>query len=189
MPFDREHYRKCINPLDVSENWDSDQFYGYYKGKHDICAQCAPRTILEMGVRYGYSAYAFMSACPAARYTGLDWIPGGDGGVGTDTFPYVRTILGDSATLVHQNTQDLKTLDQAYDFYHVDACHSLDGCLRDLQLCLTSAQPGAFILCDDYTHIASVRNACNQFCLDNVDRIKGTAYHASIRGEFLVTVK
>ena len=40
----------------------------YYDIKQDICRRVAPKTIAEIGVRAGYSAWAFLQAAPDAHY-------------------------------------------------------------------------------------------------------------------------
>jgi hypothetical protein len=40
----------------------------YYRTKWAIVPVLQPKTILEIGVRFGYSALAFLNACPRARY-------------------------------------------------------------------------------------------------------------------------
>ena len=45
----------------------------YYEVKHAIAKRLQPKSICEIGVRAGYSAYAFLSAAPAAEFLGIDW--------------------------------------------------------------------------------------------------------------------
>ena len=93
IEFTYEHYLKCIKPGDTSLPYASREVYQHYLQKYNICKTQNPNSILEIGVRFGYSAYAFLSACPAAVYTGLDIPDGQHGGVGYGTFDYVAKML------------------------------------------------------------------------------------------------
>ena len=52
-----------------------------YQVKYLVARAVRPLRILEIGVRAGYSAAAFLAACPAARLVGLDKDDGSHGGV------------------------------------------------------------------------------------------------------------
>ena len=43
-----------------------------YREKYHVAAMLQPRTLLEFGVRAGYSAAAFLSAAPECSYIGFD---------------------------------------------------------------------------------------------------------------------
>jgi len=57
----------------------------YYKTKWAIARVLQPASILEIGVRYGYSAAAFLNACPGATYLGID--------LDSDTFGGVKGAI------------------------------------------------------------------------------------------------
>lgn len=44
----------------------------YYRLKYAIARVLRPARILEIGVRYGYSALPFLNACPNTEYVGID---------------------------------------------------------------------------------------------------------------------
>src|SRR5580692_7612685 len=48
------------------------EWVSYYRMKWAIASVLQPKSILEIGVRYGYSAVAFLNASPSARYLGID---------------------------------------------------------------------------------------------------------------------
>jgi hypothetical protein len=48
-----------------------DDWVPYYRLKFAIAKVLQPQSILEIGVRYGYSAITFLQACPKASYFGL----------------------------------------------------------------------------------------------------------------------
>jgi len=72
------------------------QLQDYYLFKYRIAALLQPQTILEIGVRYGYSAAAFLAARPTASYIGLDAETGTDGGV-KDSNKWASAIFSDLA--------------------------------------------------------------------------------------------
>jgi hypothetical protein len=49
-----------------------DEWQPYYRLKWAIASVVAPGSILEIGVRNGYSAGAFLGARPRARYLSID---------------------------------------------------------------------------------------------------------------------
>ncbi len=118
----------------------------YYRDKHAICRAIAPRSILEIGVRYGYSALAFLSACPDATYIGLDNDSDSFGGE-RGALAWARKQLAPyHAHIEIADTQRLDTLPGArYDLVHVDGQQDGEGTLHDLELALRQAK---FILVD-----------------------------------------
>lgn len=137
---------------------------GYYRKKFDVAKAINPKSIFEIGVRAGYSAFSFLSAAPEAEYTGLDLNQGTDGGV-VDYYKHAEKILDKfNATINIGNSQKLKKLDKVYDLIHIDGDHSFYGCLRDIELCV---KYGRNILVDDYDYIDNVKRACEEFKINN----------------------
>ncbi|GAF72494.1 unnamed protein product, partial [marine sediment metagenome] len=58
------------------------QYHGYYRVKYNICKAAEPKAMAEIGVRAGYSAWAFLQAAPKARFYGIDANNGKHGGKG-----------------------------------------------------------------------------------------------------------
>jgi hypothetical protein len=150
----------------------SPSFYNYYKEKFDFCTDAklpdAPN-IVEIGVRYGYSAFSFLSAYPDANYLGIDMINGGHGGIREkDTFPRVREVLKKNfpdanITLTHKNTFELDEIDGEFDFCHVDGNHRRANCFHDLEICFAACKSGGTILIDDYSYIEGVKLGVHDF--------------------------
>ena len=64
--FDFRRFAAANDPLShLFEDW-----LPYYRLKFAIAKVLQPQTILEIGVRYGYSAITFLEACPTAKYLG-----------------------------------------------------------------------------------------------------------------------
>jgi hypothetical protein len=130
--------------------------------KYDVARRIAPRSICEIGVRAGYSAFAFLSAAPQAEYLGLD-IDGTDHGGERGFFDYARGVLaGFRATLTRADTQQLDRLPGRYDLVHVDGDHTQAGCRHDLELACRAAP---HVLVDDCDFIPEVRRACDEFAV------------------------
>jgi hypothetical protein len=145
-----------------------------------------PASILEFGVRAGYSAAAFLSARPHASYIGVDADNGVDGGIIGFTdwaaqmlprkFPNARIAIHKA------NTQlPLSFSLPAVDLFHVDADHSYKGCLRDLE---TAERIGAkWVLVDDITFLPTVKQAAETFL---AKRRYGHVLFPSFRGDLLI---
>jgi hypothetical protein len=183
---------KVVAPGD--EKFGEPKFYQYYNAKFQIANFIKPHRIAEIGVRYGYSAYAFLSAVPEASYTGYDLVGGGHGGVAVDTFEHVRKILGRDfpraqVALIHADSQKLESLDGLFDFVHVDGNHSEAGCLHDCRLAIEALAPGGYILVDDYEYIAGVKAAVGEFLGEQNGAIERSFPYPSLRGEYVIQKK
>jgi predicted O-methyltransferase YrrM len=148
-----------------------DQWRGSYEMKYITAKLIKPQSILEFGVRCGYSAMAFFQACPTADYLGIDTNGAVDGGF-EGSLDFAREALRSYRVRFQEmSTRDFGSeivgtkfsIDQypQYDLIHVDAEHTFDGCLYDLYLA-SMLQPKA-ILCDDSSTVNSVRMACRHF--------------------------
>lgn len=177
---------------DSKQFWRQD-FYDYYRTKFEIALEKKPKTICEIGVRWGYSAFSFLSAVPTARYTGYDIVAGTHGGAkGIMTFPRVQLLLERwfpeaDINLIYADTRVLKGLGGPFDFIHVDGDHSVEGCRHDLELALEACSPGGTILVDDYNYIKGVTEAADDFCRNWQYRIANIQSRHSLRGELIIT--
>jgi len=164
------------------------EYMDYYPIKSMIAYLCQPQKIAEIGVRCGYSAWAFLQACPAATYAGFDAENGTHGGKGGETGKYgewAKKLIGDRGTYAVLDTQTVDILPGApYDFVHVDGDHTTKGTIHDVDVALRSVNIGGYVLVDDYDFIPEVREGVNSFfgfCQDLIDAI----YFKSLRGEYL----
>src|ERR1700733_10374952 len=64
-------FRRSANPEDQLKHL-FDDWVSYYRLKWAIARVLQPRRILEIGVRFGYSALAFLDGAPDATYLGID---------------------------------------------------------------------------------------------------------------------
>lgn len=144
----------------------------YYETKARIVAHLRPRSICELGVRAGYSAFVFMSTIPGLEYLGID--NGLAARLNSTTYTkwaenLVR-MFDPPGIVMHVDTLSLTALPKnvwrggvPFDLVHVDADHSLEGCMRDLQLAVESGTRA--ILVDDYDTGPEIRQACRDLML------------------------
>lgn len=163
-----EFPRTAIAPKDANgfKRWDEGLYRKLYQIKYDIALELNPQSILEIGVRAGYSAFSFLSACPTARYMGLDAENGKHGGQGGPWIPWAVEILKPyNAKVQIADTQKLRSLHPygSFSFIHVDGDHTAPGCMHDLRMAFDVLLPGGAILVDDYKYIKSVKNAVDDF--------------------------
>jgi predicted O-methyltransferase YrrM len=122
--------------------------------------------MLEIGVRLGYSAYAFTCDNQMREYVGLDIQLPLDGGMPFKTFNWVRSKVVPKApqtkfTFLECNTQEgIPSLGQ-FDLIHVDGDHSYEGALRDMNNCWPLLNHSGLMIVDDYSFIAGVKWACD----------------------------
>jgi FkbM family methyltransferase len=129
----------------------------YYRMLYRIAQSNSARTVVEFGVRCGYSALTFLSAMPGAKVTGYDAAVEPD----SETFLARATsiLAGRDFRLIRADTHGLDSIPPS-DFIYVDGDHSYAGCLADLELAYWTA---ATILIDDYGTVQEVRDAVATF--------------------------
>ena len=150
------------DPL-VCEPWMEE----YYRVKHAVAKELQPTSICEIGVRAGYSALAFLQACPRAQYLGLDSDEGEYGGVTGYLLEARARLEPYNAVVMRCDTQDLPLDPEiasvvfGYQLWHIDGAHDFKGALSDLIL---AHQMGAqWMLLDDYDFSPEVRRAGQVF--------------------------
>jgi FkbM family methyltransferase len=129
----------------------------YYRMLYRIAKSISARTVVEFGVRCGYSALTFLSAIPGAKITGYD----------AAVEPHSETFLAHATSilagrdfrLIRADSHGLDSIPPC-DFIYVDGDHSFAGCLGDLELAYWTA---AKILIDDYGTVPEVQEAVATF--------------------------
>ena len=159
----------------------------YYRTKYQVAKDLQPKSICEIGVRAGYSGFAFLSAVPDAEYIGIDLNKGTDGGV-VDYYKHALKLFSigefNSYTIELKDSQEINDLGRKYDLIHIDGDHSFDGCLHDIILASRHAK---YILVDDYDYITNVRIACCAFRNDNPQN-KYTYIPDNYHGNLLIEI-
>lgn len=145
-----------------------------------------PRSILEIGVRAGYSAAVWLSVWPQVQYHGIDSDSHESGGW-PGSHQRARAMLekhfpGRWKITIH-DTQRYDAFPQGpCDLVYVDADHTYDGCLADLYRAAKITQR---IWVDDLKHHANtVGRAVQDFLKDR--RVVGHTYHDTVRGDVLI---
>lgn len=91
---------------------------------------------------------------------------------------------GQPVTIHRTNSRDFfAAFDQQVDWVYVDADHSFQGCLADLESSLKVVRPGGIIFGDDYTNKPGVRRAVDTFCSQHdlkLNNFFGTQYEICI---------
>ena len=167
----------------------TEEIYRYARGKHVIARRLLPKVIVEIGVRLGHSAHAFLRACPAATYIGMDLPGAGHGGTKVAGLDYVKKMLArhfpTAVVELHAvNTQMLTKYEGPKpDLFHVDGDHTFIGAMHDLHLAWNSG--ATYILIDDYTFLPDVKRAVDIFIRDI--RPKTEFMLDTVRGDVLLT--
>ena len=185
--------QEVVHPSDgVCRNVD---FYNYCKQKHDIALRFNPSLIAEIGVRLGYSAYAFLTACPQAIYHGYDVWGGGSGGTKIAGADYVAPMLARnckeaSIELHTADTQRLNSIElRDVDFFHIDGDHTYYGALHDLEIVWPVIRSGGVMVVDDYDFLIEVRGAVDQFIRSHTESIQSHEYFKTFRGDMTIVKK
>ncbi|RWU17785.1 methyltransferase [Pseudomonas alkylphenolica] len=178
-------FRAQANPADPLRHL-FDEWVDYYKVKWAIAKAINPKRILEVGVRYGYSARAFLEACPDAQFVGLD--------ADIDTFGGSKGALawagenlrasGFNADLHSVNTQSLKAFPGGYyDLIHIDGQQDGNGTYRDLDLAVTQSR---YILVDGYQWSRENFYSVNEWLWLNKAAVHSVLIIPGYAGELLI---
>jgi hypothetical protein len=167
-------WRRILNPRDCvggNSPWcfETEDWYKAYCVKHSICNALKPSSILEIGVRYGYSAHAFLFTNISARYMGVDLDDASVNSMGEPTVDWAfamlkRTISHDLQLMslkVDTQNNDISGVLSPYEFVHIDACHTYAGALRDMTIGWKLATRA--MLVDDYMGSPPVHDAVIAF--------------------------
>jgi predicted O-methyltransferase YrrM len=140
-------FRETAHPEDPLKHLFPD-WVSYYRTKWAIAKVLQPKSILEVGVRFGYSALAFLNASPSARYVGIDIDTSTFGGsVGAINWARKTCSQYNAEFLVADSTAMERFPGDQYDLIHIDGQQDGHGTMHDLVL--ASRQAG-HILVDGY---------------------------------------
>ena len=165
-----DEYLKCGN------------YYEYYYG---ISKYYQPETILEIGVRYGYSLGSMIIGSDNVKKV-----------VGIDCDDYVSNSLNVAEENIKKHvtknldyiflnidSHTINKFDEKYDLIHVDGDHTYDGKIKDLNLLKNSCKVA---IIDDYIHLPQVRDAANDWIEENSTIISKVYLLDSIRGSLII---
>lgn len=164
-----------------------EEWVPYYRMKHAICKAVNPKSILEIGVRYGYSAITFLNAVPDAHYLGIDNDSDTFGGA-KNAIQWARKITsGYDADFLMKDTQNMNQLpEEHWDFVHIDGQQDGDGTFHDLELAIRKA---TWILVDGYFWSNENMFASTQFMKKYSQFIEYATIIPGYAGDLLIKVK
>lgn len=124
------------------------EWVDYYRMKYAIAKLIQPESILEIGVRYGYSAITFLKASENARYLGIENDSGTLAGDKRGIHWAKRITKNYISDFLSADIQLIKTLPgDFYDLIHIDVQYDGDRIFHALELAL---EKGRWILIDGY---------------------------------------
>jgi SAM-dependent methyltransferase len=178
-------FRKFANPSDplsaLFEEW-----VPYYRLKFCIARVLRPNSILEVGVRYGYSARTFLEARPSAKFVGVDLDCESFGGQ-RGALAWARGITAqyDVRYIVADSQQMKKFPGDIYDLIHVDGQQDGFGTFHDLWRAVSQ---GRWVLLDGYFWTRLNFFNANDFLIKFKDAISYAITIPGYAGELLIRV-
>jgi cephalosporin hydroxylase len=155
-----------------------DEFLHKYRCLHAVARVLQPRRIIELGAHAGSSADAFLAAAPEADYLGFDvFSVGRYDDTGEPWYPdqVARRLFAargyPHTRLVRADLRSLQRLPEQADFVMVDADHSYESALGDLELARTAAPD--FIVVDDV--VGDVQRAIEAFTFSHRSEVAWSA--------------
>ncbi len=141
----------------------------YYPYLNALARDFKAERVLEVGVRFGYSAVAFIHGNAVREYVGLDYdlYDPTSSTKSRENLEALRQQQHVDVTLLRVDTQSLDNLDmlggRRFDFIHIDGDHSYEGALTDLRNFWNVLTVGGHMLVDDSIFYGAVRQACMDF--------------------------
>ena len=124
-------------------------YYGYY---WQIGAHVRPKSILEIGVRYGYSAICLIDGAQTnPSYVGIDHehFPNSN----AYALEQIRQHTTGSVSIIKATSQRFALNESppigTFDLVHLDASHKAEGVLSDLNFAGRHLKAGGMIIIDD----------------------------------------
>lgn len=175
-----EMVRDC--PFRIKPEWVfpgevRDLFYraSYQPLLYLLSSKFCPQSILEIGVRAGYSAMALMSPVPSAAYLGLD-NAGGQAECGAEMFAWGKRLVEGNfpnavVSLVDTKARPLPASlgEHVWDLAFVDGGHDEATVVNDLRLVWPIVRVGGHVLMHDLWHKSVVRGLAAFINEDNPD--------------------
>jgi len=159
----------------------------YYRLKWAIARVLQPRSILEIGVRFGYSMLAFLDASPSARYVGIDLDSATFGG-SVGAIGWARHVAkGYRADfIVGDSTKMDRFPGDRYDLIHIDGQQDGQGTMHDLRL---ASGQGSYVLVDGYFWSRQNFLGASEFLFRYRDLIEFYEVIPGYAGELLIKMR
>lgn len=161
-----------------------EEWVPYYRLKWAIARALRPTRILEIGVRFGYSARAFLDGAPGAIYVGLD-LDGDSWGGSKSAIRWAQAITREhKAAFAISDSQQLARLPGAtWDLIHVDGQQDGDGFYADGRKALLQ---GRYVLLDGYLHSDLNFQAANELLRTHRELIEYWSVIPGYAGELFI---
>jgi hypothetical protein len=157
----------------------------YYEHYYAISKFYQPSSILEIGVRFGYSLGTMIKASEKIKKV-----------IGIDCDDYVANSLAVAEKNIKKfiqngicfdfrniNSHSISKIEEYVDLIHIDGDHSYEGKIQDLNLVKNN---GRILIVDDYISFSQVQQAANDWMRDNKNIIKNQFVIESIRGTLVI---
>jgi 2-polyprenyl-3-methyl-5-hydroxy-6-metoxy-1,4-benzoquinol methylase len=160
----------------------------YYRMKWAIAKTIQPKKILEIGIRYGYSARAFLEASPQAQFTGIDADSTTFGGEqGAVDWAAASLSKQFEVHMIKTNSLNLsKFPGELYDLIHIDGQQDGDGTFHDLNMASLQAR---YILVDGFFWSKDNFAAANEWLFLNKAAVEAVVVIPGYAGEMLIRTK
>jgi 2-polyprenyl-3-methyl-5-hydroxy-6-metoxy-1,4-benzoquinol methylase len=179
-------FRKTAYPEDPLRHLFP-EWVSYYRTKWAIAKVLQPSSILEIGVRYGYSALAFLNASPSARYVGIDLDVSSFGGsVGAIDWARKACLEYQAELIIADSTEMDRFPGGRYDLIHVDGQQDEQGTMHDL---VRASAQASYILVDGFFWSRSNFLSASEFLFRYRDIIEFYEVVPGYAGELLVKIK
>ena len=178
-------FRQTANPDDPLVHLFH-EWLDYYKLKWSITHVLQPTSILEIGVRFGYSAAAFLHGHTAAHYVGIDLDTDSSGGQ-KGAISWAKEITQEfSPKFIIADTQKMERFPgDIYDLIHVDGQQDGDSSFHDLELAI---KQGRYVLLDGYMWTRQNFIAVSDFLFKYADLLDFYGVIPGYAGELLIKV-
>ncbi len=159
-PSDVNILGQALHSIDVNEDYlkEKNSYAWYYA----IGKVIQPETIIEFGVRFGYSAIALcMGSGNNPDYVGVD-NESYERGSNAWAQQFIKPLTSGCAVLFSRSAEAV--IAATADLIHIDTGHTKEQALEDLEIAIQLLAEDGYILLDDIYHHPEVKAAADEFC-------------------------
>jgi len=159
--------------------WSGNCFEWYYA----VSKILAPKTFLEIGVRFGFSFLPSLLGTDTLVYAlGWDLETYGNNQIAVENIS--KYYKGDCVwEIKHVDSQEQAGLPKFFDLVSIDGCHDYECKIHDLTMAMHQS---TYVILDDYDYIPAVRKSTDDFMEKNRENIEWNEYLPTFRGSQLI---